>query len=300
MVGGATREVKKQYAVLDGVARKIKKSYEVKDGIARLFYSGGVEVNYTGAHTTSAITVGGVPYNLYTLTGSGTLTVSEPVQYWMCGGGGDGASAGSTNSSASQAGGGGAGAYTASGTIYAGTHVVTVASAKGTTTIGSTSAKGGASASGANGATGGTGGGAAGHVNAKAGTGDGVNKYPFGVTSLKAHCGAGGSGAWAYDSGGEQLGGYTGGKGGTNGGNGGKGSQTDGISVNNGGSGGSTGGGKGGNAGTNATNGNVVASSGSNASFYGSGGGGGALYRMTMSGSGGSGYQGVVYLLIPA
>ena len=132
VVGGVTRKVKKQYVVIDGVARKIKKSYQVVGGVARIFYSSDLEVSYTGTYTTSDVTVDGMAYTLWTLTGSGTLTVSDSVRYWMCGGGGKGANgyftgrAMDTTGLDMYGGGGGGGGKISTGTINAGSHVVTV------------------------------------------------------------------------------------------------------------------------------------------------------------------------------
>ena len=62
-------------------------------------------MSYSGNHTTKEITVNGVTYTQYTITGSGTLTVEgvfSDVSLWACGGGSGGASSA-----------GGAGAYCA-------------------------------------------------------------------------------------------------------------------------------------------------------------------------------------------
>ncbi|MBP3410490.1 MAG: hypothetical protein J6M10_05775, partial [Clostridia bacterium] len=59
--------------------------------VTRLCYTSEVFGGYTGTYTTSEVTgTDGKPYTLYTLTSSGTLTLGDDVQYWMCGGGGKG------------------------------------------------------------------------------------------------------------------------------------------------------------------------------------------------------------------
>ena len=260
--------------------------------VARLFYSGGMEITYTGTHTISDVTKDGVAYKLYTLTKTGTLTIDGDgeVQYWMCGGGAPGNSAG------------GGGAYTKSGTLAAGTHTVTIGAANGNTKIGSvTASKGGTSSAGTAGGSSGTGGGGWAKVTGSGtyagGSGDGVSKYPFGLTSLYAHCaGGGGGGATMTTS-------YIahGGKGGTNGGSGSASTaRTSGSGTANGGSGGTRGGGAGGSAVSD-----TRARDGSDATFYGSGGGGaGHCYTSAddddLHGDEGKGYQGVCYLLVPA
>lgn len=308
MVGGATRKVKKQYAVIDGVARKIKKSYQVVDGVARLFYSSDLEVSYTGTYTTSDVTIDGAAYTLWTLKGSGTLTVSDSVQYWMCGGGGNGGSAArptSANTTAgydNYSGGGGGGGYVSTGTVPSGVHAVTVGARAGASKISDVSASPGSSGSRAKGGNGASGGGAAAgyytpargpsQVNAGTkGTGKGVSTYPFGLTSLKAHCGGGGGGAY-YSS----LIKYKGGAGGTNGGSGGATASQPYQSGTVGGTGGAYGGGNGASPTANTWKSNA----GSAATFYGGGGGGAARSASDNdTPSGGYGYQGVVYILVP-
>ena len=266
--------------------------------VTRLFYSGGMEITYTGAHTISDVTKDGVAYKLYTLTKSGTLTIDGDgtVQYWMCGGGENGGS----DTYGSYRGGGGA--FAASGSMTAGTRTVTIGARQGNTSIsGVKTAKGVSGVSYGSHydpALCGTGGGARANEDSPVweyGRGDGVSKYPFGLSSLYAHCAGGGGGAYFT------LDGYkvqNGGAGGTNGGNGkSAGSIATGKTSATGGAGGTRGGGKGGNATSSS------GSSGSNATFYGSGGGSygvSVLSGGNSYGSGGSGYQGVVYLLVPA
>ena len=262
------------------------------NGIAKQFFSSETVVTYTGSHTITQVTNGGVTYNLMTMTNTGTLTVDgDPVQAWICGGGGAGAT-GTYNSGASTGtcgGGGGAGGYVASGTLQPGTYAVSIASARGTSKIGSVlTANYGRSGSAHAGGSGGSGGGSSSVVSTNwtpaGGSGAGVSTYPFGITSLYAHCAGGGAGvcgSWNYDCG----------AGGTNGSNGGtpvEESSTSGLSGRPG-SGGTRGGGKGGDRLSNQT--------GRAASFYGSGGGGGG--SNTSAFTGGSGYQGVGYVLWP-
>lgn len=303
---GLIKGKKTLYYVQDGINRKINHGYYVVDGVHRKVFSGAVEVSYTGAHTTSDVTVDGMAYTLWTITGSGTLTVSDSVQYWMCGGGGKGGNAIRKQSSSSTgtydtySGGGGGGGYVSTGTVLSGVHVVTVGASVGASKISDITASPGSNGSEAKGGNGGSGGGAAAgyytpfggstDVNAGTkGTGAGISTYPFGLTSLKAHC-AGGGGGGAYLTYNWR---YKGGAGGTNGDYGGSTvsqSNTEGCV---GGTGGTYGGGNGGSAVSTAT-------PGSAASFYGGGGGGGGRSLTSNStSSGGSGYQGVVYILVP-
>lgn len=248
-----------------------------------------VTFEYNGTYTQSEVTISGVVYDLYTLTKSGTLTLGKEAKYWMCGGGGNGASGISTTTS----GGGGGGGYVASGTIEAGTMVITVASANGNSKVGSITANKGTTATDKNGGAGGSGGGGGNYRSGNLGSGGsgaGVSTYPFGLTSLKLHCGGGGGGSVGLYS----SGGRAGGAGASNGGSGIRPVATlTGSFPILGGAGGNYGGGSGGKVTDYKT-----ANSGAGASFYGSGGGGGAIAQSTSS-SGGSGYQGVVYIAIP-
>lgn len=148
---------------------------------------GKASITYTGTHTTQTITSGGKKYLLYTLTGSGTLTIkgaSKDTAIWLCGGGAGGGS-GSGGLSYASGGAGGGGGYSAShtGKIANGAYTVTVASAGGQSSFGSI-----VTASGASGRNGGTGGGGS-------GKGDGKSKYPFDDTvNFDPHCGGGGGG----------------------------------------------------------------------------------------------------------
>ena len=239
-------------------------------------------MTYSGDHTSKTITSGGVEYTLYTITGSGTLTVEgefADTSIWLCGGGANGQKGSTTY------GYGGGGGYAAShtGKIEQGTYTVTIGAAAGTTSFGSL-----ATAKGASGKNGGTGGG-------NYGKGDGIAKYPFADTAnFKCHCAGGGGGeSEQYVTGsGSKV--STGGKGGTNGGDGGvTGSGT---------TGGDYGGGQGGDA--YITYDEAYVWGGESATFYGSGGGGGGYAKSggstTDKGIGGAGYQGVVYIRIPA
>lgn len=248
-------------------------------------------MSYSGTHTTKTITSGGVEYTLYTITGSGTLTVEgtyRDTDVWICGGGANG-SAGSS---------GGAGAYCAqlTKTALSGTYVIAIGASQGATTFGSA-----LSVPAVSGPNGGTGGGAG--RRGGAGTGDGQSKYPFADTTLfNCHCAGGGGGGYGTNGSGTSSR-CDGGSGGTNGGNGnGTGAYISPTIYNeeesSGGSGGKYGGGRGGNASWKDSTGY----GGGSATFYGSGGGGGGYgqHYQTTAASGGAGYQGVVYIRIPA
>lgn len=262
--------------------------------------SGGKpKISYTGTHSTSNITTGGVAYTMYTITGSGTLTVkgkAKNARVWMCGGGASGATGGYSGGGL---GGGGAFCAQYDSQKLSGTYTIAIAGGGGNSSI---TSNGNVvfSASGATGANGGTGGGGS---SSTGGTGDGIPKYPFGDSiTFQCHCagGGGGSGKFVtnYDPNEyvESSSCAKGGNGGSNGAAGGRGSSPVTYQAHNA-PGGSVGGGTGGSK-----------SKGSNATFYGSGGGGGGAdgygdgvypYYHNTTYSGGSGYQGVVYLLIP-
>lgn len=304
VVGGTTHAGRAAYAVLSGLTRKIKAGYAVRGGVHRQFFSAGPQVSFTGTHTISDITISGAAYKLYTLTGSGTLSVGgNGIRYWMCGGGAGGGT-GIISDATSFGGRGGGGGYSTGGTLITGEYVVQIASggqadADGADTIcGNVTAKGGH----ANG-NGGSGGGAqvcAGyHASASttqtwveaAGTGAGVSTYPFGISGLYPHC-AGGASASAFSklrssATSYRIYGCNGGSNGENGSN--KATEhtpTDAPS------GGIKGGGNG-----------AISGNGGNGTFYGAGAGGGYAYRSAnnkSTGTGGAGYQGVVYVLVPA
>lgn len=246
------------------------------------------KITYSGTCTTKAITVDNTTYVLYTITGSGILTIKGKektgVGIWLCGGG---------DTTATQSGGGGG--YFAQSTDYVledGTYTVTVGAAEGTTTF----IKDGVTLLTANGSTninGGSGGGGPGYTDDAGGwpggTGTGQSTRPFddstNFTSLP--CAGGGGGSEEAFSGNS-----SGGKGGSNGSNGFSSTNSGGSSVTTA-AGGATGGGPG----------RTSSSSGSgNASYYGSGGGGRyvASGSSSLKGSNGTGYQGVLFIRIPA
>lgn len=288
-----------------------------QSSVARQFYSAEF-LTYDGAYSVSQVEYEGKTCNLYTLTGSGILTLNDDALVWMCGGGSGGRSAyrpvGNVNS---RSGGGGAGAYAASGNITSGVFTVAIASGGGANGNGATTqvlsngavilaANGGQiDAEIQNGGNGGTGGasGAYWDQDFKIGTkgkGDGVSKYPFGITGMNAHCAGGGSGAYDNEYYADRA---NGGKGGTNGGNGSNAAQVSALpDYFYGGAGGAYGGGTGATVkwGTIPT----LSSNATSGSFYGAGGGGGAYgdpssgntqYEFTSAGA--AGYQGVVYIL---
>lgn len=308
------RKVKKIYASVDGVARKIKKAYVGVDGIAKLFYSADVFGGYTGNYTVSQVEYNGANYNLYTLTSSGTLTLNDSALYWMCGGGQSGESgAGNLNGSTAQGGRGGSGGYV-QGTgsteqyITAGEIPIIIGAGGtgnyargGSTSWNSTNIAMGGGVVKVGRINGGSGGGARGGIvsgshSLYAGQdGEGISTIPFLIDSLKKHSAGGGggmasyrdaSGTWTYNNAG--YGGSNGGHGSTN---------YNSISSSpDYASGGDYGGGNGGDNSHDPQS----------ATFYGSGGGGCRGYCNVYGSSAGgfanqgSGYQGVLYLLIPA
>lgn len=317
------------------VDKKIIKGYVGgPDGKARLFFGENTPpVSYSGTFSVRNITNNNKNYQLYTLTTTGILTITKEVSCWLCGGGGGGTdgyeffNSSSDSYTTGQSGCGGGGGYTLTTTLAKGIHVITIGAGgktvthetnasstpsptggntiiKNPTTNTSIVAKGGgdATANGEKSANGGSGGGYGWEFDGtfylkypngqsyKGGNGAGVSTYPFGITSLEAHC-AGGAGADVRIYG-EDMSYYKGGLGGSNGSDGDNGESSRYP----------TGGVKGGGSG-----GGEYASSygGSDATFYGSGGGGGCGLAGSSSSSGGGyaagkGYQGVVYLLIPA
>lgn len=252
---------------------------------------GKATITYTGTHTTEPYTADGKAYTLYKITGSGTLNVkgkAKGVDIWLCGGGANGDSSG------------GAGAYCSQldNADLKGDYAITIGAAGGATTFGSL-----LSVAAVSGKNGGTGGGSGDYWSRTGGTGDGKNKYPFGdTTNFDPHCAGGGGGSGQYYTGNYDE--YNdnsrqGGKGGTNGGSGGRAST--GVYSWNNAAGGNKGGGTGG-----------AKRSGSAATFYGSGGGGGGCdgdrysyvegigFRNNKYYSDGAGYQGIVYVCVPA
>lgn len=316
VVGGTAHAGKAGYAVLSGLTRKIKAGYAVRGGVHRQFFSAGPQVSFTGTHTITDVTVGGVACKLYTLTGSGTLTVEGgEAQYWMCGGGSSGESGKYTFNSADNlktcsAGCGGSGGHISSGLIAAGTWIISIGAGGGTAATGTTirSNDGGQTtvvfnstthtAAGGTLASGGSGGGSGRYASNRgssfrsAGTGDGVSTIPFGLQDILGTLAAGGGGGGLYASISSSVTyKYSGGNGGSNGGNGSNGT----ASSVSGGTGGADGGGDGGTA----TNYPLTKVNGADGIYPGSGGGGGAVYYSSC-GTGGAGYQGVAYVLVPA
>lgn len=296
-IDNSARLVKQIDIGQNGVARKVLNGYIGVDGVARLFYRSTIPFSYTytGNVIETEKTIDGIEYVVLTVTSSGRFTVSRPinVDIWMCGGGGNG----SPSKKGSYSGGGGSGAkvYETSYLVNDGYDwSITVGAATGNTQSFIFYANGGDTASGAVGASGGSGGGGGGTPGAwsnvdaaDGGRGDGKTKIPsaFGISNI--HCGGGGGGGGSYSS----YSGSTvrGGDGGSNGENGESSSTT----ANNGrGGSGSDGGGNGGNA----AKGGMSVSAGGNARYYGSGGGGGGGGGFEKDQSGGSGYQGVVYI----
>ena len=302
--------------------RKIVKGYiGGPDGKARLFFGENKSFSYTGEYTEQDYTSSsGTKHKLYTLTGSGTLTVEgSDAQYWMCGGGAGGASAVSGSSqSTSFSGPGGAGGYVTSGDLTSGSYVVTIGAggeannAGNATSVGTHSANGAASPEDIHPGTsikvvkGASGGGSGVSVYnsddtyeqyAKLSNGSGASTYPFGESSLKAHSAGGAGGGLAVQtSNGARF--IIGGNGGTNGGDGTMWAKSNSSTGALGGTGGVHGGG---NGGIGYAPSQYGGSKGSAATFYGSGGGGGGYNNYFNSGyfAGGAGYQGVVYIAIP-
>ena len=242
---------------------------------------GKTTITYSGTHTTESYTADGKAYTLYKITGSGTLTVkgrAKGVDIWLCGGGANGTAGGA-------GGAGGAGAYCAqaSNQKLKGTYTISVGSAQGKTSFGDLLSVN--AVSGKNGGTGGGGG----------GKGDGLSKYPFGDSiTYKCHCAGGGGGeSVEHTSMGSPTTSYVG-SGGSNGLAGGYGNGT---------AGGTYGGGNGGYASAGPSE-SPSGYKGYAASFYGGGGGGGGyahdMWSGNATGAGGAGYQGVVYIRVPA
>lgn len=277
-------------------------------GLSRKVFAGvnPPPISYTGTYTTSEVERDGEKYTLWTLTTSGTLTIGEgdPVEVWCCGGGTNGYGGNASN----QTGCGGNGGYTANGTLTSGQYAITIgtgsysiyakdeAKAGGTTRIGSTM-----QASGGQPRKGGSGGGIN-FYQCSTMTGQGTSTIPFGIESLYPHCAGGGAGAKAVSaSSSGTVDCYIGGSGGTNGGSGASyGSRKTANSVN-GGAGGNRGGGSGGRCYYTANSSSSAGERGNDATFYGSAGGGsGNAVGNEYGKPGGTGYQGVAYLLVPA
>lgn len=288
---------------------------QIADGAGRVLWAAkpssivpGLAIGYSGDYTDQAdvVMADGKHYRLLTLTGSGTLTLDQSVKadVWLCAGGNGGRNGG-------YHGGGGGKFVQSDGLQLAASTVCTIgAGASGTSTssggIGSTTTFGSTamfgkltaaqetgsykSASGASG--GGAGGrGVATSSKAKAGTGGGASTVPFLDATFEPHSAGGGGGAYEDETDDEYIGGGAGGSEGADGGSR--------VSASyNGGAGGNKGGGAGGLATSSTSN-----RKGGAATFYGSGGGGGGYLKDssedTYTGTGGSGYQGVIYVRIP-
>lgn len=301
------------------VDKKIVKGYiGGPDGKARLFFGENKPaISYSGEYTISDITNNGQKYKLYTLTSSGSLTLGKSVNSFLTGGGGGGYSATHT-STRCQGGFGGGGGWVSTQTLDKGDYVVIIGSGGVSDKIGGdtsikqnnttiASALGGNHTSTANYVgSGGSGGGVVDSYNPSSSSWSSygptsyygnVSTIPFGITSLEPHCAGGSAGRImvnAFSSSG--LGTYYyGGIGGSNGGQG-KYHTTSFVEPAE----------KGGGSG-----GIPMEGTGYSATFYGSAGGGGGTGWYTdwtssknlsdvSIGKGGTGYQGVVYLLIPA
>lgn len=218
----------------------------------------------------------GNAYRLVAITGSGNIVFSSAVNCEVCVVGG-----GANGTAGNALGVGGAGAYMKNQVIEAfESGAVVVGAAQGVSSIA------GVSVAAVSGENGGTGGGGA-QINS-GGKGDGLSKYPFGDDSYelwlgKPHCAGGAGGGYNVDD--STFGGGNGGSNGANGGNYIPRTPYQGA-------GGLYGGGNGGPSNWNADQ------SGVSGSYYGSGAGGGGTYEKSY-GSGGSGYQGIVYVRIP-
>lgn len=325
-VGNVARKVKKMYVGVDGVARKVKKGYIGVNGVARLFYTADM-FKYTGEWSVSPVEIDGAAFDLYTLTSSGTLTLGDDAQFWMCGGGASGAWGSYSRTSGNtfaKAGDGGYGGHFRTGTVASGEYAVIIGAGGsdhvssqggGATSISGKAAsyvaEGGGTATsyGSITAYGASTGGGGGYIREgvvssnTAATACGISTIPFDLTDMKKHCagGGGGSAKWvSYE--GEAF--YN--RGGAGGSNGAKGARNDSELMDSsaltgssysGGRGGEYGGGSG--AGINY--------GGRAGNFYGAGGGGSSSSVNAATLSQGNdysgakgGYQGVCYILLPA
>lgn len=247
-------------------------------------------ISYSGNYVDQVVQMQSGGYRLLTLTGSGSLTLSETMEadVWICGGGAHGRSKSGTYSAY----GGGSGGYSLEqDNISIKNLTATIGAEAGYSGLTGdislqTAVVDNATSSGIGGSGGSGGGGAASYYNG--GTGDGVSKIPFGDNYFPyPFCGGGGGGS-AHDT--------FGGNGGDNGNDGGKGGATgqEGLGGHYGGNGGARGNG-------------ALSISGGSAIGYGSGGGGQGYYNNSqVSGDtsnhytgAGSGYQGVCFIRIP-
>lgn len=263
-------------------------------------------ITYTGTMTDQIVIMSNVAYRLLTLTSSGTLTLSKSrkADVWMVAGGnteyyGSGGAGGFSEQENGVQIAGSMAAVVGAGGVYSGRG----GSRGGLSSFGGTATKDPKSTPSTK--IGGTGGGGCGNDTFSSGYGDSKSKYPFGDTggaaaqntgnivagTDKPHSGGGGgAGSNNLD---EDVW-YNGGNGGTNGGSGSAPSGN----GNSGGSGGNHGGGNGGKGERGTTDAN-----GGSATFYGSGGGAAGIYVTSSGkayyGSGGNGYQGIIYVRIP-
>ena len=297
-VKGLARKVNALYVGVDGLARKVVKGYIGAGGLARQFYSAAqpFAYAYTGAYTESEITIDGVAYTMLTITGSGTLTVNRAISadVWLCGGGGNGGDGTSFGSVSNSAGGGGGGYIATAPMQLTGGITCVIGAARGTSEFGETTAAGGKTPSNQNGGAGASGGGGglryrsnnSTYTAGTGGQGSGSSTIPamFGLTDR--HCAGGAGGVFIYD------GFRWSGVGGSNGSDGAPGDTT----QMNGRPQAILGGERGGGMGRGSTNANW---SNINGTFYGSGGGGGSCSNYSSEASnrsGGTGYQGVIYI----
>ena len=308
--------------------KKIIKGYVGgPDGKARLFFGENApSISYTGEYEVFNYSLDGKLYDIYRLNTSGSLTCSQPIEYWACGGG---ASGWGGYDSYPYAGLGGASGFIKAGPLEEGTYTITIgAGGTGEAQAGSNTIIAGDNTISIMGAKSGSfsgntfntneilgnssGGGSYGVISGygftsasayKATCSDWKNVFPFGIYDLKAHCAGGGGGGVAIDEDSPIDAGYYcyAGAGGAFGEPGKNctshsgGTYTSARSA----KGGYYGGGNGGA---------TTTSAGKNATFYGSGGGGASFYSTVTSSSitgsslaiGGSGYQGACYLLVPS
>lgn len=261
-------------------------------------------ITYTGTMTDQIVLMSNVAYRLLTLTSSGTLTISNSrkADVWMCNRGNGGYAKGTfggANSIYSGPGGGG-GYVTQNRITISGSVACTIGAGgaggkynyadrepkKGGTTTFREISPGAQPTSALDGASGG----GAGYTIPTFGEGNGKSTMPFSGTPgehsfLKYHSaggGGGGSRAEKEDDNGEWHTYYEcGGNGGSNGSNGSE-------------NGSSAGGNNGGGAGE------IYGEENKDATFYGSGGGGSCGENGNFANdTGGSGYQGIIYVRIP-
>lgn len=261
-------------------------------------------ITYTGAMTDQIVLMSNVAYRLLTLTSSGTLTISNSrkADVWMCNGGNGGYAKGSYGGASPRySGPGGGGGYVTQNRItISGSVACTIGAGgaggkyddlksepqKGGTTTFREISPGAQPTSALDGASGG----GAGYTNPTFGKGNGKSTMPFSGTPgehsfLKYHSaggGGGGSRVEKEDDNGEWYTDYRyGGNGGSSGSNGSE-------------NGNSAGGNNGGGAGE------AYGEEKKDATFYGSGGGGSCGEDGNYGkDTGGSGYQGIIYVRIP-